>query len=271
MRALDGNDSLKRLDRSIRVHEDQRRFPSSYFLYPEDVDPWQPAPRDPAKKKSELEPADFYKNSACTEKWKAAQDDSTKKALKTYDETGIFISVCRHSFVGMACDMIKSGELYEIHAYLIIVTLWRLTLFSTYSQKYPLSIVNAILTAFPDDSQALAYDIGCRFHTTAKSSPLGAVIDRTQSRFAVPAWHGWTHNQLCHLDFHPLYIDEWGKSDLETTERFFSQSNACAGVTRYASKYHRHQYLDLHFKQHDENLLAALGTFKCRGIACPNV
>ncbi|KZT31847.1 hypothetical protein SISSUDRAFT_974542, partial [Sistotremastrum suecicum HHB10207 ss-3] len=144
MRALDGNDSLKRLDRSIRVHEDQRRFPSDYILYPEDVDPWQPAPRSSSKKQDNLQPADYYENSACTEKWKAAQDDSTKKALKTYEETGIFVSVCRHSFVGMMCDMIRSGEL----------------------QKYPLSIINSILNAFPDDSQAFAYDIGCRFQAT---------------------------------------------------------------------------------------------------------
>lgn len=142
--------------------------------------------------------------------------------------------------------------------YLLLVNS-RLICSTASSQKYPLSIINGILNAFPQDSQAIAYDIGCRFQTTAKNSPLGPVIDRTRSRFGVNAFHGWTHNELCHLGFHPLYIDEWGKSDLETTERFFSQSNACAGVTRYASKFHRHQYIDMHFRQHDENSMAALG------------
>lgn len=40
-----------------------------------------------------------------------------------FDESGIFIAACRHRFVLLACDMVRSGELlvhyfftmYEIH------------------------------------------------------------------------------------------------------------------------------------------------------------
>lgn len=47
----------------------------------------------------------------CTDKWKAAQDDSKKKAFDGYDETGIFVAVCQHGFLITMCDMVKSGEL----------------------------------------------------------------------------------------------------------------------------------------------------------------
>lgn len=31
--------------------------------------------------------------------------------MSMYDETGIFLSLCRHGFVLLVTDMIKSGEL----------------------------------------------------------------------------------------------------------------------------------------------------------------
>ena len=39
------------------------------------------------------------------------REEITSRALGMYDETGIFLSLCRHGFVLVVLDMIQSGEL----------------------------------------------------------------------------------------------------------------------------------------------------------------
>ncbi|KIY47443.1 hypothetical protein FISHEDRAFT_45342, partial [Fistulina hepatica ATCC 64428] len=50
-----------------------------------------------------------------------------------------------------------------------------------------------------------------------------------------------------------------GLEDLETCERIFSSSNQLARSTRYATAFHRHQFIDLHFQQWDEDKYTNLG------------
>ena len=50
-----------------------------------------------------------------------------------------------------------------------------------------------------------------------------------------------------------------GIEDLETLERIFSFSNQLAAVMRYASAYHRQVFIDLFFKQWDEEKYQNLG------------
>ena len=47
----------------------------------------------------------------CASRWKNMKSDKTTKLWGIFDETGIFLSTCRHSFVIVAVDMVKSGEL----------------------------------------------------------------------------------------------------------------------------------------------------------------
>jgi hypothetical protein len=47
----------------------------------------------------------------CEERWHNMQDKHTKSMWEVFDETGIFLSICRHSFVLLIVDMVKSGEL----------------------------------------------------------------------------------------------------------------------------------------------------------------
>jgi hypothetical protein len=39
-------------------------------------------------------------------------DDVTSKMWGIFDETGIFLALCRHGFVLVIADMIRSGELW---------------------------------------------------------------------------------------------------------------------------------------------------------------
>lgn len=47
----------------------------------------------------------------CVDRWRNARSDQYKKTHSVFEETGIFVASCRHRFVLLACDMIKSGEL----------------------------------------------------------------------------------------------------------------------------------------------------------------
>ena len=50
----------------------------------------------------------------CVDRWRNAGPKERKKMLVFFQESGIFIASCRHRLVLLACDMIKSGELYVI-------------------------------------------------------------------------------------------------------------------------------------------------------------
>ena len=47
----------------------------------------------------------------CAERWKAASPDSNKRMFSLFSISGIFVAVCCHGHVLVACDMIRSGEL----------------------------------------------------------------------------------------------------------------------------------------------------------------
>ena len=47
----------------------------------------------------------------CVRNWRAALPDNLKSMFSHFDETGIFVAVCRHGFILSCVDMIRSGEL----------------------------------------------------------------------------------------------------------------------------------------------------------------
>lgn len=51
------------------------------------------------------------KISDCARSWKAAVSDEKKKMWGMFDESGVFMSACRHGLILWIIDMIKSGEL----------------------------------------------------------------------------------------------------------------------------------------------------------------
>jgi len=76
----------------------------------------------------------------------------------------------------------------------------------------------------------------------------------------VNAFHGYTHNWACQKENHPNVIRGLGLEDLETLERVFSASNAVAAVTRCATAYRRHVFIDMFFRQWDEEKYQNLAT-----------
>ena len=120
-----------------------------------------------------------------------------------------------------------------------------------FRSKYPLAIVAKMLDVFGQDL-ALGYDIGCRFETTIRNSPLGPTAIAKNHRCLVGAFHGHAHNRLCQSRYLATYVKGLGLEDLESCERFFAKSNSLASSTRYASVFHRRQAISEYARYTDK-------------------
>ena len=125
--------------------------------------------------------------------------------------------------------------------------------------KYPLSMVAKAVDTL-GLNLLIGYDIGCVFGGTILSTSLGAKFCESGSRTCVNAFHGYSHNYACQCKNHPNNITGMGLEDLETLEWVFSSSNALSAVTQHASAFQRRLYIEMHFKQWDEDKYANLAT-----------
>ncbi|KAG2140350.1 hypothetical protein BD769DRAFT_1650890 [Suillus cothurnatus] len=218
--AMDGNDSLKRiLRRSLDDDDDSlgisselptaQLLVSDRYLSRNFVDQFA---RDTACATGDNRPAE----NSCEGRWKNMDDTKTKKAWGIYDETGVFIAVCRHGFCLLITDMVQSGEL----------------------AKYPLAVVAKLLDAFGDRLGG-GYDIGCQFQATLDNSLLGPLARSLRHTLLVGAFHGHAHRRLCQLFSLMTYIKGLGIEDLETS-------------LRYTTVFHRQQAIDSYFEHNNK-------------------
>ncbi|KAG6818274.1 hypothetical protein H0H93_006352 [Arthromyces matolae] len=252
---MDGNDSLKRILRrkaggvdedgeeevgASKELKDDRDIGGDYYLSRERVDRW--AKGRVQEMLSDHDNEEDEGSNPCEGRWKNMANELTARMWGIFDETGIFLALCRHGFVLVVADMVQSGEL----------------------AKYPLAVVEALLEAFGVRIGG-GYDIGCRFKTTLDQSPLGPLARKKLYKALVGSFHGHAHNRLCQLSHLARYVEGLGLEDLEGCERFFSKSNALAASTRYASTFHRKQKIN-EYMQHSDKMdtypaLSVAGTF----------
>ncbi|KAJ7733717.1 hypothetical protein B0H14DRAFT_2408921 [Mycena olivaceomarginata] len=251
--ALDGNDSLKRIlvkdktvDENGAAHGrgKERDDPCTanagrnYLMTREDVDKWSKEVlamlvQRPVRSKDKAEDTESQ------ERWKNMSEELTAKMWGIFDETGVFLALCRHGFVLLVTDMVRSGEL----------------------AKYGLAITNQLLQAFGPDL-GVGYDIGCGFSSTVRDSPLGPLAEAMNLKMLVGAFHGHAHNRSCQLKHLATYVLSLGLEDLETCERFFSKSNGLARAVQYASVFHRRQAIVTYLAHMDTfETYANLSTF----------
>ncbi|KAG2128012.1 hypothetical protein DEU56DRAFT_872749 [Suillus clintonianus] len=218
------------LDFGSRQIADTRRFVESDYLLPRDfIDTFA----------HDIPPQDAVNPIAadCSKHWKAAAGDEKKRMWGIFEETGIFVTVCRHRFLLWYTDMVRSGEL----------------------AKYPLAIISKVIELFGAHSLG-AYDISCSFNATIQSSTLAQQFNKKGLRLCVDTFHGYAHNYMCQTKHHPLGIKGAGIEDFQCAERLFSTANHVAPVTCYASSYHHHLFLDMFFRQWDDEKYQNLGT-----------
>lgn len=118
--AFDGNNSMKRLYQvgAARVRDMRAFTDTDYLLPPEYVDKFKDevashrGPTVPDTSPDISGNASSYNQPECTDRWKAAAADEKKAMWGIFEETGWFVSACRHSLILWFADMIHSGELY---------------------------------------------------------------------------------------------------------------------------------------------------------------
>lgn len=124
---VDGNDSLKRILRREEAPEQQeaqdpaaalpllgpscevkdlRTAGRGVYLTREQVDEWA--------KEVLLEDTpgfDYDDDNPCAERWRNMKTELTSRMWGVFEETGLFLALCRHGFVLLLVDMVQSGEL----------------------------------------------------------------------------------------------------------------------------------------------------------------
>ncbi|KAF9231943.1 hypothetical protein BU15DRAFT_81804 [Melanogaster broomeanus] len=236
--AMDGNDSLKRVIRCMPdLHEDDTTYRpsselptgqvvcSSIYLSHDYVNQFTD---DVAGTKNTSTSSESKDENPCAGRWKNMDDQKTKKTWGIYDETGIFLAVCRHGMSLLIADMVQSGEL----------------------AKYPLAVVNKLVETLGSDLGG-GYDIGCQFSTTLDRSSIGPLIQSSHHTCLIGAFHGHAHRRLCQLSHLTLYTQGIGLEDLETCKRTFSKSNALSSTMCHSSIFHRQHSISNYFEYND--------------------
>ena len=54
---------------------------------------------------------DYDEDNPCAECWRNMKTELTSKMWGVFEETGLFLALCRHGFVLLLVDMVHSGEL----------------------------------------------------------------------------------------------------------------------------------------------------------------
>ncbi|KAK7028351.1 hypothetical protein R3P38DRAFT_3314844 [Favolaschia claudopus] len=243
MATFDGNNSLSRSDLceksevdesgawiqgASKARRDNRVAPGDYYIPREEVNRWAKDSGVDVMKSFAAEGLEDEHDGACRERWQNMKESVTSRAYGMYDETGIFLCLCRHGFVLVVEDMVKSGEL----------------------SKYALSVTAHLLKVL--GKLAIGYDIGCLLDKLVKAHPeLSALAEEKGFKALVGAFHGHGHNRLCGIDYLMTYVEGVGLEALEGCESFFSKSNALASTTRHASRFHRQQAITTYLKHTD--------------------
>ncbi|KAK7435868.1 hypothetical protein VKT23_019399 [Stygiomarasmius scandens] len=254
MGAMDGNNSLKRVERRdpsfdtdtpgrLRERSDPRIGGGDYFILEEEVDKWDEKnwPNLEGYKPPSAQSKSGKERGECEDRWDNMKDRHTAIEFGSFKQTGVFIAVCRHKFLLWIMDMVKSGE----------------------KRKYGLAILHRFLTAVREErvrrglppsigKKAFGYDIGCQFKGTVEKSPLAELAAAENLKILIGILHGHAHGRLCQIDNLMTYVEGAGIEDLEACERYFSQSNALASATRYASEFHRRQMI-AEYAYHQDN------------------
>ncbi|KIM61914.1 hypothetical protein SCLCIDRAFT_25388 [Scleroderma citrinum Foug A] len=176
LRAMDGNTSAKRMANA--THADHRVFPSMYMIAPSDVDIFR---HDVRLCLGERDSSQVDKAVDCTDNWKAA-NSTDEDTVRVFEQTGIFISACRHGIVQTVVEMRQSGEL----------------------AKYPLATINKLLDMH-GANQAIGSDIRCSLASTVAASSIRDKVSCNTLQLAINTFHGHAHNRQCQLENHPLY------------------------------------------------------------------
>lgn len=125
---MDGNDSLKRvIRRDVPEHSDEgnpitigasrevldnREVHGDYYIDREKVNWWG---KDPVMGVLQQEGVEAgTSDNPCASRWSNMSKEVSSRMWGVFDETGVFLSLCRHGYVLTVADMVRSGEQYVL-------------------------------------------------------------------------------------------------------------------------------------------------------------
>ncbi|KAF8179785.1 hypothetical protein K438DRAFT_1977146 [Mycena galopus ATCC 62051] len=226
---------------------DNRVAPGDYYLSRVEVDQWAADGADVLMRG--FEPGtEEDEGAGCDKRWQNMKEDVTARAWGMYDETGIFPALCRHGFMLVMVEMVKSGEL----------------------AKYGFSVINHLIRVLGE--VAIGVDIGCKTGKMMKAHPqLSQIAQENNFKCLVGSFHGHGHGRLCQVCNLATYVNGMGLEDCEGCESFFSKSNALASTTRYLTVFHRQQAITTYIKHADtcdayEGLTLVIANKYCRAL-----
>ncbi|KAJ7809279.1 hypothetical protein B0H14DRAFT_2379836 [Mycena olivaceomarginata] len=137
------------------------------------------------------------------------KQDVTARTYGMYDETGIFLALCRHGFMLVIVDMVQSGEL----------------------TKYSLAVINHLICVLGE--VAVGVVIGCKTGKMVKEHPrLSQLAFDNKFRCLMGSFHGLGHSRLCQVSNLVTFVEGMGLEDCEGCESWFLKSNALVSTTR---------------------------------------
>ena len=90
---------------------DSRKVGDSYYLTREVVDQWAKERIAKDLANASIDSLEEEEENPCEGCWSNMISELTARMWGIFDETGIFLALCRHGFVLVVADMVKSGEL----------------------------------------------------------------------------------------------------------------------------------------------------------------
>jgi hypothetical protein len=200
--------------------------------------------------------------SACTKNWTVA-NTVAEGTLQVFQQTGGFISACRHARHLLKCAIAGNCMYYYC------ILLEHLDLIFLCRAKYGLATLNEILNIF-SPNQGTGYDIGCSHKITVNASSLGDKAHNLSLQLVIDAFHGHVYNCLCQLTNHPLFQKGFGLKDFATCEQIFAGTNPAMCLIQHASYFHWLQFLDLHIDQWDKDKYLELSTLLSTHLLHPS-
>ncbi|KAG0695625.1 hypothetical protein DFH29DRAFT_813982 [Suillus ampliporus] len=123
--SIDGNNSLKWWDSTIygsTRHTDSCKAQLDYWLDTCDVDKFKDErDSDDDNWTDETTTTEGAGTFMCVNRWCNAGPDTCKKMFSIFNESGIFIAVCHHQFIVLACNMVQSEELLGYFSFIFII------------------------------------------------------------------------------------------------------------------------------------------------------
>ncbi|KAJ6580659.1 hypothetical protein B0H19DRAFT_1060400 [Mycena capillaripes] len=257
---MDGNNSLMRLEtrKKDRVLEDgttapgalkellhDHTAPGDYYLSRVEVDRWSKEGLEDLMKGFTPDAAEGDdEEDGRTERWQNMKAEVTVCAWGMYNETGIFPALCRHRFILVVVDMVRSSEL----------------------SKYGFAVTAHILCVLGES--ASGYDIGCKFYKICQAHPiLRDLVVSNNFKALVGSFHGHGHNHRCQTKNLTTYVKGVGLESLEGCESYFFKFNALTVTTCHTSGFHPQQAI-MNYMKHTDQFDMYLMSVLCSKYCC---